>query len=339
MASTGWGVRVKIRQIVRKLLVLTGGVIAVCLAMAALNFGVHAHSIDRAVLGITAEQASAVCPRTIPGFYSTYVSERTANDHLLYAIASNEAYEDPLLKFFLVERYDGAFSKFEEGERDGLRYAAYIRRGGSPTVLVAFRGTRSANWRDWFANFSWITGVLPIENEYAVARDVFKSVRERALVELGGGPVSFVVTGHSLGGGLAQHVAAGFPCVDAVVFDASFVTNVFQFAAPFESSVTIHIYDKDDELTRLRSVLFTQQDSPTYRWYPIKLVPCGKSLCHAVTPFVIGMARAAVECQIGRPADCLISKSDTRAQDVYCPSQDGIRDELCVPVLRRLGIH
>jgi hypothetical protein len=29
----------------------------------------------------------------------------------------------------------------------------------------------------------------------------------------------------------------------------------------------------------------------------------------------------------------------TRAQDVYCPSQDGIKDELCQPALRRLGIQ
>lgn len=329
----------KIRQVVRRLLVLAGGVIVACLAMAALNFVVHAHSIDRATLGITAEQANAVCSRTIPNFHPTYVSERTANEHLLYAIASNEAYEDPLLKFFLVEKYDSAFSKFGEGERDGLRYVAYIKRSATPTVLVAFRGTQGTSWRDWFANFSWITGALPVENEYAVARDVFNSVRERALAELGSGPVSFVATGHSLGGGLAQHVAAAFPCVDAVVFDASFVTNVFQFAAPFDKSVTIHIYDKDDELTWLRHLFLVQRDSDTYRWYPIKLVPCGKSLCHAVTPFVIGMARAAVECQIGRPVDCRILSSDTRAQDVYCPSQDGIRDELCRPALRRLGIQ
>lgn len=327
------------RLIIRRLLLSVCAVVAACLGLTAINYLAHAHSIDRAALGITAEQASAVCPKTIPGFYTTYVSERMANDHLLYAIASNEAYEDPLLKFFLVEKYDGAFSKFDAGERDGLRYEAYIRRSGTPTVLVAFRGTQGTSWRDWFANFSWITGALPVENEYAVAREVFKSVRERALVELGGGPVSFVATGHSLGGGLAQHVAAGFPCVDAVVFDASFVTNVFQFAAPFDKSVTIHIYDKDDELTWLRHLFLVQRDSDTYRWYPTKLVPCGKSLCHAVTPFVIGMARAAVECQIGRPADCLIPKSDTRAQDIYCPSQDGIKDELCRPVLQRLGIQ
>jgi len=58
-----------------------------------------------------------------------------------------------------------------------------------------------------------------------------------------------------------------------------------------------------------------------------------------MTPFTIGMARAAVECQIGRPADCLIPSSDTRAQDVCCPSLDVIKDELCQPALRRLGIQ
>lgn len=332
-----------LKYIVKRSLIGACAVVAGCCVLAAINFIAHSRSIDRQSLGISADQSAAVCPKTIPDFYTTYVSERMANDHLLYAIASNESYQDPLLKFFLVEKYDSEFSKFETGERGGLLYEAYMRKSGIPTVLVAFRGTQPANWRDWFANFSWITGAIPVENEYAVARDVFKSIRERALAQLGSAPVSFVATGHSLGGGLAQHVAAGFPCVDAVVFDASFVTNVFQFAEPFENSVTIHVYDKDDELTRLRSTLFTQQDSPTYRWYPIKLSPCNetarKTLCHAITPFTIGMARAAVECQIGRPRDCLISKSDTRAQDVYCPSADGIKDELCKPALRRLGIQ
>jgi hypothetical protein len=145
-------------------------------------------------------------------------------------------------------------------------------------------------------------------------------------------------------------IAAGFPCVDAVVFDASFVTNAFQFAEPFDKSITINIYDKYDELTRLRVFLFDQKDSPTYRWYPIELVPCGridkneanqpgkKMLCHAMMPFAIGMAGTVVDCQLNRTAECTISKSDTRAQDVYCPS-DGIKDAVCVPVLRRLGIQ
>lgn len=336
-----------VRSFVRKLLLGLGILVLASCCLAAANVLIHRHSIDRTALGITAEQAGAVCPKTIPHFYKKYVPEVMANDHLLYAIASNEAYGDPALKFFLVEKYDKNFSKFDTGDRGGVRYTAYIKRSGTPTVLVAFRGTRATNWRDWFANFSWITGALPIENEYAIARDAFRSVREKALAELNGVPVSFVVTGHSLGGGLAQHVAAGFPCVDAVVFDASFVTNVFEYVSPFETSVTIHIYDTGDELTRLRSYLFTQKDSPTYRWYPTTLSPCKESsadekrprpLCHAITPFTIGMAGTVLDCQIRRTAECGIPSSDTRAQDVYCPS-DGIRDEVCLPALARLGIH
>src|SRR5947209_8433521 len=109
----------------------------------------------------------------------------------------------------------------------------------------------------------------------------------------------FVTTDHSLGGGIAQHIAKGFPCVDAVVFDSSSVTNAFLYAEPFLDAITIHIYDTNDELTTLSHLLFTERDSPKYRWYPIKLVPCKppNTLCHAMNPFVIGMARDVVECQ------------------------------------------
>jgi hypothetical protein len=324
-----------------KVVILTILIIAGALtSSAALNFILHVRTVDRASLGIFPAEEKTACARTIPKFYSTYVSEVAANDHLLYGIASYEAYGDPKLKFFLVDKYEKAFSRLASGEREGLHYDAYIRETGIPTVLVAFRGTVSTSWRDWFANFSWFTGVIPIENEYAVARQVFASIREQVKSRSGDRPVSYVATGHSLGGGLAQHVAAGFPCVDAVVFDASFVTNTFVYANPFEQSITIHLYDKDDELTKLRHKLgLAEHDSSTYRWYPIKLVPCGPGqLCHPMNPFVIGMARAAVECQIARTKDCWIPSADTRAQDIYCPSADGINDELCKSVLRRLRI-
>ena len=48
VTPTNWGVRVKIRRIVGSLLALTVGIIIACLAMAALSFTVHVHSIGRA---------------------------------------------------------------------------------------------------------------------------------------------------------------------------------------------------------------------------------------------------------------------------------------------------
>jgi pimeloyl-ACP methyl ester carboxylesterase len=257
----------------------------------------------------------------------------------LYGIASNEAYGDPNLEYFRVEKYDRAFLKLASGDKGGIHFDAYIREAGIPSVVVAFRGTRLWEWRDWVANFSWFTGVLPIDSEYAAAREVFMDIRQQATTRFGSKPNSYVTTGHSLGGGLALHVAAGFPCVDAVVFDSSFVTNAFLFSDPFPGGTTIHIYDKDDELTKFRNLAFTETDTQTYRWYPIKLVPCKDRLCHAATPFVIGMARAAVECQLSRSADCLIPQSDTRAQDIYCPALDGRRDPLCKDALKRLGLN
>src|SRR5262252_190054 len=69
--------------------------------------------------------------------------------------------------------------KLASGDRGGLHYDALIRKSEIPTVLVAFCGTVATSWRDWFANFSWFTGLIPIENEYAVARQVLSRYEMR----------------------------------------------------------------------------------------------------------------------------------------------------------------
>ncbi|HMA71223.1 MAG TPA: hypothetical protein VKP67_07025 [Xanthobacteraceae bacterium] len=95
-----------------KVIILTVLIIAgvLCLS-AAFNFMLHAGTIDRASLGISPAEEKTACKRTIPKFYPEYVPEVAANDHLLYGVASYEAYGDPKVKFFLVEKYDKEFSR------------------------------------------------------------------------------------------------------------------------------------------------------------------------------------------------------------------------------------
>jgi hypothetical protein len=312
--------------------------IAVLVLLLCINIVFRFHSISRASLLVSWSELND-CKHKTPNFYDMYVSERMANDHLIYAIAANEAYGDERLKYFRVEKYSDRFAKFSSGELNGLRYESYIDRDDA-VVILAFRGTQINSPRDWFSNFSWFTGAFGMDDEYTQARRVFISIRQRLKDQFGDRAFSFVTTGHSLGGGLAEHIAKGFPCVDAVVFDSSPVTNAFLYAEPFGEAITIHIYDKNDELTTLSHLLFTERDSPTYRWYPIKLVPCQppNTLCHAMNPFVIGMARDVVECQIQRSQECLIPNNDIRAQNTYCPAADGIHDPLCKDVLRRLHL-
>src|SRR4051795_7442395 len=57
------------------------------------------------------------------------------------------------------------------------------------------------------------------------------------------------------GGGIAQHIAYGFPCASAVVFVTSFVTNTYYYEQPYEP-VIVHLHDRGDELTKLRRTLW-----------------------------------------------------------------------------------
>lgn len=122
---------------------------------------------------------------------------------------------------------DDVFMQCEDGI--GFMYYVWDRKVGNQTfVVVAFRGT-SGQWTDWFrGNFWWVTRAFPMENQYGRARQQMKKVIEyyENTVAAGQQKPRFVVTGHSLGGGLAQHMLYAFPeyVEQAIVFDSSPVT-------------------------------------------------------------------------------------------------------------------
>jgi|ERR1700754_357912 pimeloyl-ACP methyl ester carboxylesterase len=112
----------------------------------------------------------------------------------------------------------------------GLMYYVWERRMDERTVVVvAFRGT-SGSADDWiYGNLWWLTRLLPTDNQYRRARGHMAKIidyYERDALEEGRQPPRFVVTGHSLGGGLAQHMLYVFPekIEQVIVFDSSPVT-------------------------------------------------------------------------------------------------------------------
>jgi pimeloyl-ACP methyl ester carboxylesterase len=119
-------------------------------------------------------------------------------------------------------------------------------------VFVAFEGTNWSQWGDVLSNAAWFTSFFA-RNEYDVARDVFVAIQAKAKAEAAAGEtVRYVVLGHSLGGGLAQHVAFGFPCVTAVVLDASFVINRHSYRQAIADPEVIHLGDRGEIFTFLR---------------------------------------------------------------------------------------
>lgn len=108
-------------------------------------------------------------------------------------------------------------------------FHVWQRRAGNQTfVTVAFRGTSGDG--DWInANLWWFTRFFASDNQYTRARthmqEIIKTFDERAAAK-GEAKPRFVTTGHSLGGGLAQHMLYAFPnrVEQAIVFDPTAVT-------------------------------------------------------------------------------------------------------------------
>lgn len=79
-------------------------------------------------------------------------------------------------------------------------------------IAVVFRGTESTSWKDWKSNLRWLNFFLPyVKDQYTViakivGKEFVDAMHERQLEEC-----QIISTGHSLGGGLAQHFAYSLP--------------------------------------------------------------------------------------------------------------------------------
>lgn len=101
-------------------------------------------------------------------------------------------------------------------------------------VVVAFRGTSQA--RDWSqANLYWFTRFFAKDNQYSRTRKVMELVLKH-FESPATGPMQFYTTGHSLGGGLAQHALYANPdkVIQAYAFAPSSVTGFKQQSPEME---------------------------------------------------------------------------------------------------------
>lgn len=147
----------------------------------------------------------------------------------------------------------------------GLFFRVWTRDGTPRDVVVAFRGTWG--FKDWsYGNLHWLTRFLPMEDQYSSARAAMLRVFDRYSTT-NQGATRFRTTGHSLGGGLAQHALYSYPTrvSQAFVFDPSSVTGFVEqsrsgqvaacncSAADLDGEARIYrVYDAYEVLSSLR---------------------------------------------------------------------------------------
>jgi pimeloyl-ACP methyl ester carboxylesterase len=235
--------------------------------------------VSRVSLGITTENsAPAMCRAPVlpdlraPASTGTEAGcddpdgcenkEHISATFLPYAIASLNAYGGTGRQSGDLVKFDPTWKVVGEPVTDasGLGYIVFSRTvDNEDHVLVAFRGTDSLGDDGWWqvlptptdaiANASWVTQWFNPWDQYSLARAAFKEIRKQAFARAQGRTVRFHVTGHSLGGGLAAHIARGFPCTAAVIFNTSCVTNRVRFNEPYPDNQIADIRENRDWLT------------------------------------------------------------------------------------------
>jgi hypothetical protein len=145
----------------------------------------------------------------------------------------------------------------EEADKVDLQLEVWEKQSSPPIIAVVFRGTEAERQGDWWANFRWFLRFIPwFRDQYiVVSEEVGAAVLDNLQRRLERNDAKYrdaqiVSTGHSLGGGLAQHLAYSFP--DRKMPDGKLMTRVSKVYG-FDPSPVTGWYSVPVELRQLNA--------------------------------------------------------------------------------------
>jgi hypothetical protein len=285
--------------------------IAVVIFVGMINLGLASLlTISREELEIDPNDKQCVQPE-IKSFWRIYNGFPNYNRDLvadyfgIYAAYASNVYSPGEKKLFqLNPQLFGWVRQGDPIEKRGGFYAEvfYRRTSERLSVMIVFRGTDG--WTDIpdnVSNASYLTQMFNPWDQYRTARAVFKLVRANAHQAAGTLPVDYLAVGHSLGGGLARHMAAAFPCTAAITFNSSFVSNDFRLECPYRGQI-VDIFEDQDFLSKI--AVFSDANSffsvsSRHQWYRFNNAEIGDLVGqHGIYQAAAAMARIPVVCLI-----------------------------------------
>lgn len=210
----------------------------------------------------------------------------------------------------------------------GMYFEVFERTSPPRTIAVVFEGTTPGKRDDWPSNLHWVSRFIPGDDQYTIAskeatrefldylkarRDAYTySAHAKELRSASGEPIKLVATGHSLGGGLAQHFAYNFAqeapqpggpkVAEVYAFNTSPVTGWFSSPEPGRSynaaGLQIHrVWERGEVLGFVRYVtsrFAMSSENPAIWEYRYNFDPKANIVRnHSMQNLACGLANAA----------------------------------------------